>query len=188
MSSELTHGNYPVRVDCCLAVTNGRRASPGRSRLVRPALLFTWDFPAVFFLTAQFLAELGIGAVNPGFYNGTWGGSGSIATAVNPATGEAIATVQQATTEEYEACVSAMIAAQEAWQLVRGLLSLSVVEPWSQRRCHVVIEYCACATGGVHCQLCVGYRNRGRLLPPSAARSCVRSATRCVQSATPWAR
>jgi acyl-CoA reductase-like NAD-dependent aldehyde dehydrogenase len=71
------------------------------------------------FSCAQFLAELGIGAVNPGFYNGTWGGSGAVATAVNPANGKPIATVQQATVEEYEACLAAMVAAQEAWQLVR---------------------------------------------------------------------
>ena len=76
-------------------------------------------------LQTQFLAELGIVAENPGFYNGSWGGSGSIATSVNPATGEAIATVRQATVEEYEGCVAAMSAAQEAWQLVRLALSSS---------------------------------------------------------------
>ena len=69
-------------------------------------------------LFSQFLAELGLKPENPGFYNGKWGGSGSLATAVNPATGKPIATVRQATVEEYEACVAAMIPAQEAWQLV----------------------------------------------------------------------
>ena len=68
----------------------------------------------------QFLAELGIVEENPGYYNGAWGGSGSVANAINPATGETIATVRQATVEEYEACLAAMTAAQEAWQLVRG--------------------------------------------------------------------
>jgi len=68
-------------------------------------------------LEFPFLAELGIGAVNPGMYNGTWGGSGAIATSVNPATGKPIATVQQATEAEYESCIDAMVAAQEAWQL-----------------------------------------------------------------------
>ena len=72
----------------------------------------------------QFLAELGIGAENPGFYNGKWGGSGALATAVNPANGKPIATVRQATVEEYESCVAAMTAAQEAWQLVRKAVHL----------------------------------------------------------------
>ena len=40
-----------------------------------------------------FLRELGIGATNAGVYNGRWGGRGPVVTAVNPATGEAIANV-----------------------------------------------------------------------------------------------
>jgi acyl-CoA reductase-like NAD-dependent aldehyde dehydrogenase len=52
-------------------------------------------------------------------YNGSWGGSGSLAVSVNPTTGKAIATVRQATVEEYESCITAMAAAQEMWQLVR---------------------------------------------------------------------
>jgi hypothetical protein len=66
----------------------------------------------------QFLAELGIGAENPGMYNGTWGGTGALLTSVNPTTGKPIATIRQATVEEYEGCVTAMTAAQEMWQLV----------------------------------------------------------------------
>jgi aldehyde dehydrogenase family 7 protein A1 len=65
-----------------------------------------------------FLAELGLQEENAGMYNGSWGGSGALLTSVNPATGRPIARIRQATVEEYESCVSAMIAAQEAWQLL----------------------------------------------------------------------
>lgn len=64
-----------------------------------------------------FLAELGLQEENPGFFNGTWGGSGSLLTSYSPATGKPIARVKQATVEEYESCVAAMIEAQAAWQL-----------------------------------------------------------------------
>jgi aldehyde dehydrogenase family 7 protein A1 len=64
-----------------------------------------------------FLKELGLEEENAGMYNGSWGGSGSVATSYSPASGRPIARIRQATVEEYESCVSAMIAAQEAWQL-----------------------------------------------------------------------
>jgi acyl-CoA reductase-like NAD-dependent aldehyde dehydrogenase len=59
-------------------------------------------------------------------YNGTWGGSGACLTSMNPSTGRPIARIRQATVEEYESCVSAMIAAQEAWQLVRETVRFNV--------------------------------------------------------------
>jgi aldehyde dehydrogenase family 7 member A1 len=70
-------------------------------------------------LRLQFLADLGLAEENPGVYNGSWGGSGALLTSVNPSTGRPIARIRQATVEEYESCVSAMVAAQETWQLVR---------------------------------------------------------------------
>lgn len=77
-------------------------------------------------MALQFLAELGLAPENPGVYNGAWGGSGSLLTSTSPTTGRPIATIRQATVEEYESCISAMIAAQEAWQLVRMALVESV--------------------------------------------------------------
>ncbi len=56
-------------------------------------------------------------------YNGSWGGSGALLTSHSPATGRPIARVRQATVEEYEACVAAMIAAQADWQLVSGVFN-----------------------------------------------------------------
>ncbi len=74
----------------------------------------------------QFLAELGIEEVNAGVYNGAWGGSGSLVTSHSPATGKPIARVRQSTVEEYESCIAAMVAAQEAWQLVRPMACLYI--------------------------------------------------------------
>jgi aldehyde dehydrogenase family 7 member A1 len=64
----------------------------------------------------QFLAELGLTAEdNPGVYYGKWAGSGPVIKSVAPATGRTIATVRQATSEEYEAALGAMQAARKAW-------------------------------------------------------------------------
>lgn len=62
-----------------------------------------------------FLAELGIEAENPGCYNGSWGGSGTPLVSYNPATGKPIASVIQATEEDYEGCLAAMDSAQRAF-------------------------------------------------------------------------
>lgn len=102
MSSDLTFSSYPVSFP-----------DPPRVNLVISLLNFH------FVRAMQFLAELGLQAENPGLYNGSWGGSGSILTSVSPTTGKPIATVRQATIEEYESCIAAMTDAQEAWQLVR---------------------------------------------------------------------
>lgn len=66
------------------------------------------DFP--------FLAELGLSEENYGCYNGKWCGSGSLLTSYNPSTGKPIARVRQATTQEYQSCIDAMIAARDLWQ------------------------------------------------------------------------
>eukprot|EP00164_Ancoracysta_twista_P009023 GFYU01013223.1.p1 GENE.GFYU01013223.1~~GFYU01013223.1.p1 ORF type:complete len:536 (+),score=182.94 GFYU01013223.1:86-1693(+) len=65
----------------------------------------------------KFLSEdLGIQEINPGFYNGSWGGSGDVHTAINPTTGRPIAQVQWATAEEYDRVVAAAVDAQKEWR------------------------------------------------------------------------
>ena len=67
----------------------------------------------------DFLQELGIGEENPGVYNGEWlAGSGGVIESKNPATGEVIARVRQASADEYEACVSAAHEAFLRWREV----------------------------------------------------------------------
>jgi aldehyde dehydrogenase (NAD+) len=56
----------------------------------------------------DFLEELGIEAVNSGAYNGQWlDTGGELLDSINPATGEVIAQVRQANTEDYEKCIAA---------------------------------------------------------------------------------
>ena len=65
----------------------------------------------------NFLKQLGIEAENSGAYNGEWlKCSGELLESKNPATGEVIATVRQATTAEYEACVEAAHEAFLRWR------------------------------------------------------------------------
>lgn len=66
------------------------------------------------------LAECGVSvgsAVNPGVFNGRWVDSagGAVYGAVNPSSGETIASVRMGTIAEYEAAVAAMDAAKPAW-------------------------------------------------------------------------
>lgn len=62
----------------------------------------------------DFLKELGIGSDNPGAYAGEWIEThGPVLESFSPGTGERIASVRQATAEDYERCVAA---AQEAFQ------------------------------------------------------------------------
>jgi aldehyde dehydrogenase family 7 protein A1 len=62
-----------------------------------------------------FLRELGIEEENAGVYNGKWVGSADCVVSHNPATGEPIARVKQATPEEYESCMKAMEGARKSW-------------------------------------------------------------------------
>ncbi len=83
--------------------------------------------PLPFSCALQFLAELGIDLASPNsgvFFGGPspsspssspWGGSGPALTSVNPSTNAPIATVAQATENDYEACVAAMDGAKRAW-------------------------------------------------------------------------
>src|SRR5689334_13998044 len=66
-----------------------------------------------------FLKELGIQGTNSGAYDGKWiACSGAVLESTNPATGEVIARVQQASRKEYEQCVAAAHAAFLRWRLV----------------------------------------------------------------------
>jgi aldehyde dehydrogenase (NAD+) len=66
------------------------------------------------------LRNLGIesGGRNPGAFNGSWYGSAESLDVVSPIDGEAIASVAQATAEEYERTVAAAQKAFEAWRVV----------------------------------------------------------------------
>jgi aldehyde dehydrogenase (NAD+) len=67
----------------------------------------------------SFLKELGIEGTNSGAYNGRWlVCSGAALESLNPATGEVIARVTQASPKEYEACVAAAHEAFLRWRLV----------------------------------------------------------------------
>lgn len=67
----------------------------------------------------DFLKELGIAEKNFGAYNGQWiETTGKLLESRSPATGEVIATVVQATAEEYELCVAA---AEDAFQRFRTM-------------------------------------------------------------------
>jgi len=67
----------------------------------------------------DFLRELGIEDQNPGAYNGQWlDTGGGWLESKNPATGEVIAQVQQATAEDYEKC---LVAAQESFHQLRSM-------------------------------------------------------------------
>src|SRR5262245_2045891 len=65
------------------------------------------------------LERLGILSVNSGASHGAWiETKGSELVSTNPATGEPIARVRQATAADYEAVVSAATRAFEAWRVV----------------------------------------------------------------------
>ncbi|NXC18048.1 AL7A1 dehydrogenase, partial [Corythaeola cristata] len=60
------------------------------------------------------LRELGLREENPGVYNGRWGGGGQVVTTYCPANNEPIASVRQASLEDYEETVKK---AKEAWKI-----------------------------------------------------------------------
>ncbi|XP_022094228.1 alpha-aminoadipic semialdehyde dehydrogenase-like [Acanthaster planci] len=61
-----------------------------------------------------FLQELGIEEENAGAFTGKWGGKGELITSYSPINGEPIATVRQASLEEYDESVKN---AKEAWDV-----------------------------------------------------------------------
>jgi aldehyde dehydrogenase (NAD+) len=67
----------------------------------------------------DFLSELGISDMNSGAYGGAWlDTTGEVLESVNPATGEVIARVRQASVAEYETCVAAAEEAFLRWRQV----------------------------------------------------------------------
>jgi aldehyde dehydrogenase (NAD+) len=69
--------------------------------------------------TSQLLSELGLADRNPGVFAGVWmDGADAAIEVLNPATGERIATVGQASAEEYEKAVEASVAAFEQWRML----------------------------------------------------------------------
>lgn len=70
------------------------------------------------FAKYPFLAKLGLQEDNLGCWNGKeWIGNGATHTAINPATGEAIARVKFGNAEDYETCLTNMLEAKEVWKL-----------------------------------------------------------------------
>ncbi|HVP13547.1 MAG TPA: aldehyde dehydrogenase family protein [Phycisphaerae bacterium] len=64
------------------------------------------------------LKKLGIQKNNPGVFNGKWYGSAEKLDVISPINGKAIATVTQATPEEYERTVIAAAKAFDSWRVV----------------------------------------------------------------------
>jgi aldehyde dehydrogenase family 7 member A1 len=65
-----------------------------------------------------FLEKLGLKEDNLGCWNGKeWVGNGPSHTAINPATGEAIARVKFGSADDYETCLTNMEEAKEIWKL-----------------------------------------------------------------------
>ena len=62
------------------------------------------------------LRKLGLQKVNPGVFNGSWMGSDAKLDSISPIDGEVIASVTQATPEEYEKVIAASQKAFETWR------------------------------------------------------------------------
>jgi aldehyde dehydrogenase family 7 protein A1 len=65
-------------------------------------------------------ARLGLSTTDeiPGVYNGSWGGTGSLQPSLNPSTGETLALVRQASSNDVEATLAASRAAYRVWRHV----------------------------------------------------------------------
>ena len=68
--------------------------------------------------TQEILNRLGIEPVNPGVFNGEWMGSDSKLESVSPIDGRPIASVTQATEDEYDRTVSACERAFHSWRML----------------------------------------------------------------------
>jgi len=64
------------------------------------------------------LKKLGIGKNNPGVFNGKWCGSAEKLEVTSPIDGKVIATVSQATPDEYEKTIAAAVKAFESWRVL----------------------------------------------------------------------
>jgi aldehyde dehydrogenase (NAD+) len=67
----------------------------------------------------RLLGDLGLEDHNPGVFSGEWlAGADGLIDVLNPATGERIASVGQASSEEYEKAVDASVAAFDRWRML----------------------------------------------------------------------
>lgn len=62
--------------------------------------------------------NISVNEINDGVYNGSWGGSGTLQRSVNPATGELIATVRQASAEDVIKTLELSRVAYKEWRNV----------------------------------------------------------------------
>ena len=67
-------------------------------------------------MTMDFLKTLGLGATNPGAYNGEWFGDGPAIESINPATGKSLGSVSEANREDYERVMNAASEAFGRWR------------------------------------------------------------------------
>ncbi|KAJ2354335.1 Alpha-aminoadipic semialdehyde dehydrogenase [Coemansia erecta] len=68
--------------------------------------------------TSVTLKALGLDAYNLGVYNGKWGGNGDVVESVNPATGEVIGAVQQASASDLDQTLAHAANAAKVWRAV----------------------------------------------------------------------
>ncbi|KAJ2157835.1 Alpha-aminoadipic semialdehyde dehydrogenase [Coemansia sp. RSA 552] len=68
--------------------------------------------------TSVTLKALGLDSFNLGVYNGTWGGNGDVVESVNPATGEVIGAVQQASAADVDRTLAHAAKAARVWREV----------------------------------------------------------------------
>ncbi|KAJ2292103.1 hypothetical protein IWW55_005875, partial [Coemansia sp. RSA 2706] len=64
------------------------------------------------------LKALGLDSYNLGVYNGKWGGNGDVVESVNPATGEVLGAVQQASTSDLDQTLAHASKAATVWRAV----------------------------------------------------------------------
>ncbi|MDB6022952.1 MAG: gabD, partial [Pedosphaera sp.] len=70
------------------------------------------------FSTAALFKKLGLKSVNPGVFCGEWRGGGALVQSMSPIDGKLLASVRQATSEDYELSVQRASAAFQKWQTV----------------------------------------------------------------------
>jgi len=89
---------------------------------------------------AEVFARLGLQQSNSGVYAGGWlPGSGREIESINPATGQVLATVRRASTEEYEQVVGTSMATFAEWRMLpapqRGEYVRLLGNALRERRC-----------------------------------------------------
>ena len=92
-----------------LRVTNLARAT--LSRFTTRAPLRRFASTTAFAQHSDFLTRLGLGEHNPGVFNGQWSSrpGASVSPCVDPSTGQTFAYVEQATVEDYQEAIGAMV-------------------------------------------------------------------------------